>query len=146
MSAAFAARWMVTAIAAGQGIAPLFIDLNRTHATNPLWPGHARFHTVWQAFTALAAAALEVALVWWPGLAVGVGFYLAALFTATSLAGFLVATLGRYLYGGTLHDPNGIQPVRLRVGSRKVALDMNLVLVMVAWALLIAAVIVFRMG
>jgi len=41
MSASLLARLMVTAVAAGQGITPLFIDLNRTHATNPLWPGHA---------------------------------------------------------------------------------------------------------
>lgn len=46
MNAVHAARLLVAAIAAGQGILPVFIDLNRTHATNSLWPGHARFHLV----------------------------------------------------------------------------------------------------
>src|ERR1700760_2317664 len=111
MTAAYVARWVVSAVAAGQGIAPLFIDLNRTHATNPLWAGHARFHLVQQVFTLLPAAAIEVALLWYPGAAFHARFYLAALLTATSLAGFLVAAGPRHLYGGTLHDPNGIQPL-----------------------------------
>src|SRR6185437_6043097 len=119
MNAALFARCIVSAIAAGQGIAPLFIDLNRTHATNPLWPGHARFHVVWQAFTVLPSSAIAVALLWWPGAAVRNRFYLAALLTAASLAGFLIAVLARPLYGGTLHDPNGIQPLRLHVGARE---------------------------
>jgi hypothetical protein len=143
MTAAFVARWIVTAIAAGQGIAPVFIDLNRTHATNPLWPGHARFHLVHQVFTLLPVAALEVALLWWPGRTMQGRFYVAALLTATPLAGFFVATLARPLYRGTLHDPNGIQPQRVRVGSRTIVIDMNLAIVTVAAVLLIGAVIMF---
>ncbi len=145
MTAAFVARLTVSAIAAGQGIAPLFIDLNRTHATNPLWPGHARFHLVQQVCTLLLAAAVQLGLLWWPGgAAMGVRFYLAAALAGTSLAGFAVAALGRNVYGGALHDPNGIQPVRLRLSGRQVALDMNAVLVIATWALLAAAVITFR--
>src|SRR5579863_6894141 len=131
MSAASAARLMVSAIAAGQGILPVFIDLNRTHATNPLWPGHARFHLVQQVFTLLPAAGLELALLWWPGPGMGVRFYWAALLTATPLAGFLVATVARPLYGGALHDPNGIPPIRLHFGSREFVFDMNVPIVIV---------------
>ena len=143
MTAALAARLIVSAIAAGQGIAPLFIDLNRTHATNPLWPAHARFHVVWQAFTVLPVSAIAIALLWWPGTAARERFYLAVMLIATSLAGFFVAVLCRRLYGGALHDANGIQPVRLRLGSREIAFDMNLAVVMVASLLLIGAVLVF---
>src|SRR5579863_7475335 len=125
MTAAFAARLIVTAIAAGQGVMPVFIDLNKTHATNPLWTGHARFHLVQQVFTLLPAAAIEVALLWYPGAAWRARFYLAALLTATALVGFLLAVVLRPLYGGTLHDPNGIQPLRLQIGSRRVVFDMN---------------------
>src|SRR6266581_2202743 len=126
MTTALVARLTVSAIAAGQGILPLFIDLNRTHATNPLWPGHARFHVVWQAFTVLPMSAIAIALLWWPGAAMRERFYIAFTLTATSMAGFLVAVLSRRLYGGALHDANGIQPVRLRLGSREIVFDMNL--------------------
>jgi len=143
MTAALVARSIVTAIAAGQGIMPVFIDLNRTHATNPLWPGHARFHLVQQVFTLLPAAVIEVALLWWPGPALRERFYLAAVVAATPLVGFLVATLARPLYGGALHDSNGIQPVRLMVGSRIIELEMNVPIVALATVLLIGAVVLF---
>ena len=146
MTAAFVARLVVAAIAAGQGVVPLFVDLNRTHATNPIWPGHARFHLVQQVCTLLPAAAVEVALIWWPGPAMRQRFYLAALLAGTSLAGFMIAALARKLYGGTLHDPNGIQPMRMHIGSREVAFDMNVPIVIAASVLLAAAVIVFWVG
>jgi len=146
MTAAFVARLVVAAIAAGQGVVPLFVDLNRTHATNPIWPGHARFHLVQQVCTLLPAAAVEVALIWWPGPAMRQRFYLAALLAGTSLAGFVIAALARKLYGGTLHDPNGIQPMRMHIGSREVAFDMNVPIVIAASVLLAAAVIVFWVG
>jgi hypothetical protein len=139
MTAAFLARSIVTAIAAGQGIMPLFIDLNRTHATNPLWIGHARFHLVQQVSTLLLAAAVEVGILWWPGPALHARFYLAAILTTTSLAGFLLATLTRSLYGATLSDPNGIQPLRTR--TRTIAVEINVPIVAGASLLLIAAVI-----
>ena len=145
MTAAFFARAVVTAIAAGQGIMPVFIDLNHTHATNPLWTGHARFHLVQQVFTLLPAAAIEVTLLWYPGAAFHARFYLAALLTATSLAGFLVAVCTRTLYGGTLHDPNGMRPVRLRIGSRLVDFDLNVPVVLLAAVVLLGAVLLFRL-
>jgi hypothetical protein len=143
MSAAQTARMMVTAIAAGQGVMPAFIDLNRTHATNPLWTGHARLHLVQQVFTLLLAAAIETALLWWPGPELRARFYLAALLTATGLAGFLIAVLFRPLYGGALRDPNGMRPVRFRLGSRAVVFDLNVPIVALAAVLLAAAVVVF---
>jgi hypothetical protein len=143
MTAAFLARAIVTAIAGGQGIMPVFIDLNRTHATNPLWTGHARFHLVQQVFTLLPAAAIELALLWYPGAALHARFYLAALLTGTSLAGFLVAVIARPLYDGTLHDPNGMKPLRFRVGARLMVFDLNVPIVLLAGALLLGAVLLF---
>lgn len=143
MHAPLLSRAVVTALAAGQGVAPLFIDLNRTHATHPLWPGHARFHVVWQTFTQALASAVIVAMLWWTGSGAGPRFYLAALLTAVPLAGFLLALFARRLYAGTLHDPNGIAPVRIRAGQRSIEIDMNLVLVVAAAALLVFAVLIF---
>jgi hypothetical protein len=146
MTASFAARLIVSAVAAGQGVMPLFIDLNRTHATNPLWTGHARFHLIQQVSTGLLVAAIDVGLLWWPGRGFQARFYLAALLTAPSLAGFLLAMLSRQLYGGALRDANGYRPVRIRVGARTVEFDLNVPIVLAASIVLLGAVIVFWMN
>jgi hypothetical protein len=143
MQAAFLARMMVTALAAGQGLAPLFIDLNRTHATHPRWPRHARFHVVWQTFTATFGAAATVALIWWAGPGESRRFYFAAILTAIPLGGFLVALCSRRLYGGALHDPDGILPIHIRAAGKLFEIDLNAVIVAFAWILLVIAVAIF---
>jgi hypothetical protein len=143
MSASFLARLMVTAVAAGQGITPLFIDLNRTHATNPLWPGHARFHVVWQTMGFFFLGVIGVTLIWLPSPESRLLFYLAALLTASPMLSFLVAMFSLRAYDGTLHDPNGIQPVRIRIGTTVREFDMNAVLVIVGMAIVLSAVLVF---
>ena len=143
MTASFLSRLIVTVIAAGQGIAPLFIDLNRTHATNPLWPGHARFHVVWQTFGLFFTGIVGVALIWWPSPGSRGLFYLAALLTALPMLSFLIAMFCRRAYGGTLHDPNGIQPVRIRIGTAVREVDMNAVLVIFGGVVLVGAVLLF---
>jgi hypothetical protein len=133
------ARFVVSAIALSQGLAPLVIDCNRTHATNPLWPGHARFHLVWQVGSSVLFGLLELALVWWRGPLVSERFYLAAVLALIPLLGFVAALISRSRYGGTLHDPNGIAPVKLRLASRAVEVDLNAVLVISAIFLLLIA-------
>lgn len=143
MSAPLLARVILTALAAGQGVAPLIIDLNRTHATNPLWPGHARFHVVSQTLAETMAGAVEVALVWCPGPALTERFYLAAALTAIPMAAFFAAMFTRRLYSGTLHDPNGVPPVRIRTANGVIEFDLNVVIVTFAAALLVLAVRIF---
>lgn len=135
---------MLTAVAGLQGIAPLPIDLNRTHATNPLWPGHARFHVVWQSFHAALLAIPEVLLIWWSGPASRGRFYLAAGLASASMVAFVIALVLRKLYGGTLHDPNGIQPLRLRFNGRTLEIDGNAFMVFFGLVVLVTAVLLFR--
>lgn len=139
MSDPLLARWMLTAIAAGQGIGPLIIDLNRTHAMHPLWIGHARFHLVWQSLTLALMSAAGIALLWIPGTASSERFYFAATLTALPIAGFLIALFTRSLYGGTLHDVDGIPPVRIG----RISFDLNAVIVVFAAFLLGTAVLLF---
>jgi hypothetical protein len=43
------------------------------------------------------------------------------------MIGFFAALITRHVYGGTLSDPGGIPPVRLKLGAREMKIDMNLV-------------------
>jgi hypothetical protein len=146
MSGVFLARLTLSVLAGGRGVAPLATDLNRTHATNPLWFGHARFHVVWQQLTSLLVAIPEIALVWWPGAGMKWRFYVAATITATSLIAFFGAVLFRPLYGGTMNDPNGIPPLRVKTGAKTLELDGNTLVVTFGLVVLAAAVLLFRHG
>jgi hypothetical protein len=59
------------------------------------------------------------------------------------MIGFLAAMLLRNAYAGTLHDPNGIQPLRLSVRGKVREVDMNAVLVIAGAVVLIFAVVIF---
>lgn len=143
MSAPLLARLMVTAVAVGQGVTPLLIDLNRTHATNPLWTGHARFHVVQQTFALTAFALIEIVLLWWINPGSQLLFRLAALLTAIPIIAFLIATVARKRYGGTLHDPNGIRPVAVRMSRTTYDIDVNIVLIIAGGLVLFSSVLIF---
>jgi hypothetical protein len=129
------ARLLLSALCAVQGLATLAIDLNRTHATNPLWPGHARLHLVWQSMTVALLSSVELGLLWFAG-AFGLSpdqcFFLAALLASLSCFGFLLALLSRRLYAGTLSDKNGIPPARFSAAGRTLSIDMNLAAIVAA--------------
>lgn len=120
------------------------IDFNRTHATNPRWPGHARFHLVWQNTTVALYAAIEVALVWWSGPHLDGRFYLSAIMVLIPMLGFLAALIARKLYGGTLRDANGIPLLRLCFRGKPLELDGNAIAVCLGCIFLAVAVLVYR--
>ena len=120
------ARVLLSLLCGIQGIATVAIDLNRTHATNPEWVGHARFHVVWQTLTMALLAVVELGLLWGGWVSEERGFILALVLAGLSPVAFLVACVARRMFGGTLFDANGILPLPVRVGSRVVPVDMNL--------------------
>lgn len=146
MSGLFLSRLMLSVVAGLQGIAPFAMDLNKTHARNPLWPGHARFHVVWQTFSSLLLAIPEVALVWWPGPGPRWRFYLAAALAAAPMLGFAGALAFRNFYQGTLHDANGMRPLQIRMGRGKLVLDGNVLAVVPGLIVLVVAVLLFAFG
>ncbi len=131
-------------LAASQGILMLAVELNRTHAMNPQWPGHARFHLVWQNLTTALFSVLVIALLWWPGPFRTLRFFLAASIVAVPLLAFSAAAFCRVLYGGTMADANGVPPVRLSVGGRAWLFDGNTLAVTLGCLTLLISVVTYQ--
>lgn len=126
-----------------QGVATLALDLNRTHAAHPQWPGHARFHVVWQVTTTVLLALIEIVLLLLPGSIERQRFYLAASLAALPIVAFFIAFAARRLYSGTLHDPKGIAPLKVSFRDSQCTVDLNLVAELLAVLVLAAIVVLF---
>lgn len=126
------ARAGLTALVSIQAVATTAIDLNRTHAGNPRWLGHARFHVSWQVANLLVYSVVALWLVWGTGPYPQGRFLLALAITAAPCVGFVMAQCMEPLFGSTLSDPNGMPPVRVRAGRRILLLDGNAIAVYLA--------------
>jgi len=126
------ARGLLTFLCGAQGLATVAIDLGRAHATNPQWPGHARFHVVLQTGSAFIQAAIEIALICWSGPYMEQRFFLALTLAGVPMLAFLAAFGFRKAYGGTLSDPNGIPPARIAIFDKVLSIDLNLAIVLLA--------------
>lgn len=104
------ARILLTLVTAGYALGTVLADFNNTHATNPKWTPHARFHVVWQISSYAGFGLLALALTWWPGPLAVERLYLVALMAAIVYAAFFVAVFAMPVYGGGAYDDNGYQP------------------------------------
>jgi hypothetical protein len=138
------ARCLLAIFSIVQGSATLAIDLRSTHATNPLWPGHARFHLVWQNAEILLLSFLTLGLVWSSKLDRDLGFYLASTLTAIPMLSFLGALAFRGAYSGTLSDPNGIPPLQIVLLRKVRRIDLNLAAVVAGFVALAIIVAIYR--
>ncbi|MEM6581066.1 MAG: DUF6640 family protein [Pseudomonadota bacterium] len=120
------ARLILTLIAIALCIGPAKADFNSTHATNPLWPGHARFHVVWQVITNSSNSIVLLALLWIPFTQYDLQLKLAVVFVAIILGSFYVTLACMKLFEGSLADPNGIKPFKFSFPGRTVLVDTNL--------------------
>ncbi|OTG91327.1 hypothetical protein [Acinetobacter sp. ANC 3813] len=98
----------------GCSIVPLFADFNKTHATNPTWVGHARFHVVWQCLSYGAIGFFSYYLLWFYQASSVDHFYVVALLNAFIYAGFFGAYLSMPVYGGEAFDENGYPPIKTK--------------------------------
>lgn len=137
------ARLALSAFCCLQGVAQLAIDLNRTHASNPDWTGHARFHVVWQSVAVALLSIVELCLIWTGILTRDAGFYLAIVLTCLSPVGFMAALSTRKVYGGTLGDPSGIPPAKVTIDGKAYRIDMNLAAVLLGFAAVIVIIAVY---
>ncbi len=102
-------------------IGPMVADFNPTHATNPLWTPHARFHVVWQVFTNSTLAALTLYFIWGLG-----SLLLGALMNYIWIVTFFATLLVMPMFEGALADENGIKPIIWRFGDKVMKIDTNL--------------------
>lgn len=140
------ARIILTLVVLGFSAVPAGADINRTHARNPRWTGHARYHVVWQVTSYIGIALIALGLLWIPGPAQSFRAYLVCLLALSIYGGFFAAAATMRLYDGRLHDDNGYPPIPVTLLGRTRRIDLNitafsicLVLLGCALALLVAA-------
>ncbi|MEM9177809.1 MAG: DUF6640 family protein [Myxococcota bacterium] len=120
-------RILFTIVAAGIAIGPVFADFNATHATNPLWPPHARFHVVWQVLQQSSASLIALFLLWQSSAEYVLHLYVVAAILFTWVLTFFGTLSSMRIFAGALRDVNGIEPFRFPLGGgRVVEVDTNL--------------------
>ena len=119
----FIAKILLTLIAIGFALITPLIDFNESHATNPLWTGHARFHLVWQVNAMILSSFLSFYLIWF----VGDFFSLALVFCIIFLwvIAFALTMIFMPIYDGELNDINGVPPIRNSFFGKTVEIDRN---------------------
>ena len=93
------------------GVIPILADFNSSHATNPSWSPHARFHVVTQVLTSSAIAFVALVLIWIPGNNRALYVCVAVIISSCVLGGFFLSALSKKSYGGQLSD----NPIRRRI-------------------------------
>lgn len=120
-----ASQILLTVAILGYSAVPVGADFNRTHATNPLWVPHARYHVVWQVCSYVGVGAISMWLLWAPGPDQVARAHLVAALATCIYAGFFTAAFTMPIYGGSLADPNGIPPLRFHAFGQKRRIDLN---------------------
>ena len=133
------ARILLTLVTFGYAVGTVIADFNKTHATNPKWTGHARFHVVWQISSYVGFGLLALALTWWPGPDALARLYFVALMAVIVYGAFFVAVLAMPIYGGRAYDDNGYQPFRAPVPIIAKRWDANITVFSVQLVLLTAS-------
>ena len=135
------ARVLLTIVTAGYALAPLIADLNATHATNPLWTPHARFHVVWQVLSYAGFGLIALGLIWSPGPYAAARLYLVSGFAAVVLFAFFVTFASMRLFGGAHYDVNGYLPKPVSILGRVVKFDANTTVFSIVTVILLLALI-----
>lgn len=115
------------------GFIPPIADFNKTHAENPLWPGHARFHVVWQVIITFGVALLSIYLLWSKKTERALSIRISCILGTIVLGGFLSNSIIANLYGGTLSDPNGVPPIFSNIDANLLIFFFGFVLLLIGY-------------
>lgn len=135
------ARVLFTLMTAGWAVVTVIADFNKTHATNPQWTPHARFHVVWQISSYVGFGLLAFALIWWPGPLAVERLYLVALMGTIVYAAFFAALLAMPVYGGAAYDKNGYRPFNAPIPIIAKKWDANVTIFCVQLLILAAGIL-----
>ena len=133
------ARIILTLAALGYSFITIVADLNKTHAANPLWTPHARFHLVWQVLSYSGLALISFYLIWAGGPLPTERLYLAAAIAVAVYGGFFGAVFTRPMFGGGLYDKNGYLPFKAPIGPWE--WDVNVTIFTVTSVILLAGIV-----
>lgn len=139
-----AARLLLTLASLGYGAVTIKADFNATHATNPAWTPHARFHVVWQITSYFGVMVIALALIWCAGPMPVARLYLAAALAFAVYGAFFVTVLARPLFAGKLYDENGYLPFRPPIGAAHWRWDVNVTAFTIITAILVAGTLAVR--
>ena len=136
------AKILLTIATLGYSAIPAFFDSNNTHATNPSFPGHARFHIVWQVSSYVFIGILALYLIWtagtdtWP-------LWIAAILAGSAYLGFWTAVASGPLYGGKIvSEVNPVPVFSWNLLGWKFQTDANISLFTPAVIIVVAGVMV----
>lgn len=135
------ARVLFTLTTAGWAFATVIADFNKTHATNPKWTGHARFHVVWQISSYVGFGLLALALIWWPGPLALERLALVAVMGAIVYAAFFTALIAMPVYGGAAYEKNGYKPFKAPIPIISKTWDANITAFSIQLVILAAGII-----
>jgi len=136
------ARILFTLTVLGYGLGTIRADFNKTHATNPAWTPHARFHVVWQILSYSGIGLIALYLIWADGPMAVQRLYLVAAFGIAIYGAFFAAVFARPIYQGALYDRNGYLPFKPPVGPAHWRWDVNVTVFTVFSTLLVAGIVV----
>ena len=119
----FISKTILSSLCLGLALIAPLIDFNESHATNPLWTGHARFHLVWQVNALVASGILVLVLLWIIPSPMNLLISIIILFLW--LLSFMLALLFMPIYDGKLNDVNGVPPIKISLINKQIEIDRN---------------------
>ena len=113
-------RIIFTIISIGLVVGPTIADFNKTHATHPDWPGHARFHVVWQVLGFYPIAVMNLVILWLyiPDFYYPYQLYFWLFWYFTFIGTFVITAASMPIYNGTLSDKGGRKPFFYTFGKK----------------------------